>query len=360
MRIVQIIDTLTIGGAEKMAVNYANSLAKRIEFSGIIATREEGVLKKQLTDKVGYLFLRKKRVLDFAAFWRLRKYCKVNKIDYVHAHGSSYFSAFFLKLIYPKIQLIWHNHHGLSESLSGKKLYVLKMASYFFKGNIAVNKNLENWAKNNLNCKNVIYLPNFTNVDIRSDENTILHGNEGKRILCLANLRFQKNHFLLLEIAEKLKVSHPDWSFHLVGNDLNDEYSKRIKTIIKDKDLNNIFIYGTKNDTTNIIKQSEITILTSDIEGLPVAIIEYGLLSKATVATAVGEIPLLIKNDENGFVVPAKDSNRFFEVLIKIIDDEDLRKKIGENLHKTISETNSEISVLDNYLAWLEENSNEQ
>ena len=32
MRIIQIIDSLDIGGAEKMAVNYANSLAKNIEF----------------------------------------------------------------------------------------------------------------------------------------------------------------------------------------------------------------------------------------------------------------------------------------------------------------------------------------
>jgi glycosyltransferase involved in cell wall biosynthesis len=358
MRIVQIIDTLTIGGAEKMAVNYANSLAKRIEFSGIIPTREEGVLKKQLIDEVGYLFLRKKRVLDFAAFWRLRKYCKENKIDYVHAHGSSFFTAFFLKMIHPKIQIIWHDHYGNSEFLNERKSFVLNFCSYSFKGIITVNKNLEKWAKDNLKCKKVIYLPNFTTIDFPNYENSFLLGNEGKRILCLANLRVQKNHFLLLEIAEKLKFSHPDWSFHLVGNDLNDAYSKEIKTIIKEKNLNNVFIYGAKNDTINIIKQSEITILTSDSEGLPVALIEYGLLSKATATTAVGEIPLLIKNEENGFVVPAKDSNRFYEALVKIIDDKNLRKKIGENLHKTISETNSEKSVLDNYLAWLEENSN--
>ena len=35
MRIVQIIDSLEIGGAEKMAINYANALSVKIEFSGL-------------------------------------------------------------------------------------------------------------------------------------------------------------------------------------------------------------------------------------------------------------------------------------------------------------------------------------
>lgn len=353
MRILQIIDSLHIGGAEKMAVNYANSLAKKIEFSGIIATREEGFLKEQIKDNVDYLFLNKKGRLDLAAFWRLKKYCQENKVDYVHPHGSSYFTALFLKLLYPKIQIIWHDHYGNSEFLKERKSIILSFCSYYFKGIITVNKKLENWAKDKLNCKNVIYLPNFTNVDLPSDENTILNGNQGKRILCLANLRFQKNHFLLLEVAEKLKKSHPEWSFHLVGNDLKDDYSTRVKKIIDEKKLDNVFIYGTKNDITNIIKQSEITILTSDSEGLPVAIIEYGLLAKPTISTYVGEIPLIIENEENGFVVPVKNSTKFHEALVKLIDDENLRLKIGQNLQKTILNNNSEEAVINQYLNWI-------
>ena len=40
MRILQIIDSLEAGGAERMAVSYANALANEIEFSGLIATRK--------------------------------------------------------------------------------------------------------------------------------------------------------------------------------------------------------------------------------------------------------------------------------------------------------------------------------
>ena len=58
MRIVQLIDSLDAGGAERMAVNYANALQSKIEFSGLVTTRKEGGLKEQINPKVSYLFLK--------------------------------------------------------------------------------------------------------------------------------------------------------------------------------------------------------------------------------------------------------------------------------------------------------------
>jgi len=72
MRILQIIDSLDIGGAEKMAVNYANSLSVARDFSGLVATRKEGHLKSQIHPDVNYLFLGKKKAIDISAILRLR------------------------------------------------------------------------------------------------------------------------------------------------------------------------------------------------------------------------------------------------------------------------------------------------
>ena len=44
---IKLIDSLNIGGAERMAVNLANSLDLAVEFSGIVTTRKEGFLKEQ-------------------------------------------------------------------------------------------------------------------------------------------------------------------------------------------------------------------------------------------------------------------------------------------------------------------------
>ena len=237
MRIVQIIDSLEIGGAEKMAINYANGLSKRADFSGLVATRAEGNLKTQLNNDVSYLFLKKKSTIDFGAVLRLRKYCKENKVGYLQPHSSSYFTALLVKFIYPRVKIIWHDHNGLSEFISSEKSFALKIASFFFKGIIVVNYKLKAWAEKELNCKNVIYLPNFTNIDSSINTETTLKGEAGKRILCLANLRDQKNHFFLLEVAEKLKTASPNWTFHLVGKDFEDDYSSQIRALVMSKHL---------------------------------------------------------------------------------------------------------------------------
>lgn len=354
MRIVQIIDSLEVGGAEKMAINYANALSKRVDFSGLVATRAEGHLKSQLEDSVSYLFLKKAKTLDFAAAFRLKKYCKTNKVDFLQPHSSSYFIALLVKIIYPKIQIIWHDHNGLSEFISTQKSLVLKVASFFFKGIIVVNFKLKNWAEKELNCKNVVYFPNFTNEVSTVKAETVLKGEVGKRILCLANLRDQKNHFLLLDVAEKLKETQPSWTFHLVGKDFEDGYSKQISELIISKGLQNtVFIYGSKNDVVPIINQTDIAILTSKSEGLPVALIEYGLYKKPVVSTNVGEIPLIIKNGVNGFIVGVNEVDAFGESLSKLIDDEALRTQLGNALHQTIVENHSEEGVMTKYLNWI-------
>ena len=50
------------------------------------------------------------------------------------------------------------------------------------------------------------------------------------------------------------------------------------------------------------------------------AILEYGLLSKAVVTTAVGEIPMIIENSKNGYLVNSSDEKEFYESLKKLIN----------------------------------------
>ncbi|WP_293875194.1 glycosyltransferase [Flavobacterium sp.] len=354
MRIVQIIDSLEVGGAEKMAVNYANTLVDKIEFTGLIATRKEGALKVSLKKEVNYLYLKKNKIIDIVAIYKLAKYCVEHKIDTLHSHSSSYFISFLVKLLLPRIKIIWHDHNGMSAFITKKETFVLKIASFFFKGIIVVNYQLENWAFKQLNCKNVLYLPNFTTLENDVVSSTVLKGLEGKRILCLANLRPQKNHFFLIEIAKKLKGDFPNWTFHLVGKDFNDEYSTKVKeTILSNKLQNNVFVYDSRNDIVNIMNQCQIAILTSKSEGLPIAFIEYGLSKMPVVTTKVGEIPLILKDGISGFLVEVNDVELFHQRIKKFIMDEDLRIQFGNALFETIISNHSEGVVIDLYLNWL-------
>jgi glycosyltransferase involved in cell wall biosynthesis len=201
-----------------------------------------------------------------------------------------------VKFVYPKVKIVWHEHFGARLTEDVNKNTLLLFCYYFFKVIIVVNTSLEEWCKLNLRCNTIILLNNFTlnKVEIPS---TILKGIEKKRIVCLANLKYPKNHSFLVEIASKILKKYPDWSFHLIGKDFLDDYSNQLKAQIADYKLNDsVFIYGSKNDIFHILKQSDIAILTSTSEGMPVSVIEYGLMKMPVVLTKVGEIPFIIKD----------------------------------------------------------------
>ena len=354
MRIVQVIDSLEAGGAERIAVNYANALSKRVEFSGLVTTRAEGNLKSQVEAKVNYLFLRKKHTLDFRAVLRFKRYCKSNRVNFIHAHSTSYFLAIMVKVLYPKVKIIWHDHNGNSEFLEVREAVPLNIASIFFKGILVVNNQLKAWAHRELHCSNVLYIPNFTNPETNENQYTELLGNSGKKILSLANLREQKDHFMLLDAAALLRKKHPDWSFHLVGKDFEDDYSEKVKACIEAKKLGDyVFIYGSRTDTGHVISQADIAVLSSKSEGLPVALLEYGLYHKPVVVTNVGEIPIIVRNRQNGLVVPAMNSQAFAEALSELIDNPEFRQKMGASLHQTIMDHHSESAAMDQYLNWI-------
>jgi glycosyltransferase involved in cell wall biosynthesis len=355
MRIIQIIDSLDAGGAERMAVGYANALANEIKFSALVATRKEGNLRNQINDNVSYLFLNKKRAIDFSALLKLRNYVRKNKIEIVHAHSTSFFTAFLLKLICPTIKLIWHDHYGDSDFLSKRRTLILRLLIPFFSGIIVVNQKLMMWSEQKLKASNVILLANFPSHSKEVVSETILNGIENKRILLLANLRTQKNHFFLLEVAKKLKISHPEWTFHLVGKDFYDSYSQQIKELISTFELEkSVFLYGSKQDVQNILRQTTIGILTSKSEGLPVSLLEYAQHKLPVVTTNVGEIVQLVKNGENGFIVEAQETQLFIDSLVKLIEDDYLRSNFGQALFDKVSKTNSGKAVIKQYLNWIQ------
>lgn len=355
MRIVQIIDSLEAGGAERMAVNYANALSERVHFSGLVATRTEGPLKATLFSKVSYLFLNKKRTIDVNSIFLLKKYIRQNNVQIVHAHATSFFTAVLLKIVCPEIKIIWHDHYGQSEYLEKRTFLILKLCATFFKGIISVNDKLRLWSINKLGHKKTIYLPNFVSISKTIGNSTSLLGEEGKRILCLANLREQKNHFLILELAKKMEKEYKDWTFHLVGKDFQDDYSRNLRIEINKRNLDkNIFIYGSRNDIENIIRQCKIAILVSKSEGLPIALLEYGFCKIPVVVSNVGEISSVIENDKNGCLINELNSKSFFDAIVKLLDDEKKQNDFRVNLYNTVSGTYSENHVMKLYLDWID------
>lgn len=341
MRILQIIDSLEAGGAERMAVNYANALAEKIEFSGLVSTRKEGALLNQINSNVSYLFLNKKSFLDIKSVLRLRKFVMDNKVDIIHAHSTSFFIAFLLKLTYPTVKLIWHEHYGARVNQSRLNNLILFFSSIFFSSVFVVNNELEVWVRKKLKVKNVFCILNFAVTDNNQDKVTKLKGSNGKRIVCLANLKNPKNHLALLIAYREMKIQDLDWSLHLIGKDYEDEYSYTLMSFLKNNNLEkSVFVYDSRNDIQNILSQAAIGVLCSTDEGFPVSLLEYGLAKLAVVSTNVGYCSEIIKDNFSGLLFDPLNNQQLQKQLLTMVLNKTERNDYAKNLHKL---------VIDNY-----------
>lgn len=348
MRVVQIIDSLDAGGAERMAVNYANALVNKIEFSGLVSTRKEGKLKNQLNSDVSYLFLRKKKSIDFSAIFRLRNYIKENKIKFIHAHSSSFFIAVLVKLTLPRIKIVWHDHYGSRVKESAKQNKGLILFSMFFSSILVVNPKLEQWSKKNMLCKNIFFIPNFASDIVKELPLTNLKGIEGKRIVFLANLKSPKNHIQVLKVFKDLNLDQSDWSLHLIGKDFFDDYSNVLKSFIEIYSLkNNIHLYDEKSDVKNILSQASIGILASTDEGFPVTLLEYALSGLAVVSTNVGYCSTIIEEGVSGLLFDPFSEIEMKNQLLKLINNKLLISEFGNNFKQSVMKNYSEERVIE-------------
>ncbi len=355
VRILQLIDSLETGGAERMAINYANTLAEVIPLSALVATRKEGALKEQLSDKVTYLFLNKKGRLGLSAVLRLRKFILQHKIDVIHAHSTSFFTAVAVKLIHPKLRIVWHDHNGNRAHTRGAMNKTLKWSSSFFWGVLTVNQELEKWAKQNLFTKNIQYFPNFiptAKTDVVSE--TYLKGEKGKRIVFLANLRNPKNHLQVLKAFAASQATTLGWSLHLIGNDYADTYSEALKDFILKNDLQEaIFIYNSRNDIEHILSQASIGILGSTYEGFPVTLLEYGKANLCVLSTQVGYCKDIIQDSKSGLLFSPDNLSEITDKLNYALLSKTDRINYANALNSFVMDNYIDKVIISKYLDWL-------
>lgn len=348
--VVQIIDSLNTGGAEVLAVNIANSLDEKGINSHICTTRKEGKLLENINKKIGYLFLERKKIIDLKAVFLFKKYLKENNISILHAHATSFFFAFCIKIITPKIKLIYHIHEGKIIKSRRFKLILIKIVSIFCNSIITINKEVHKWATKKMLCKNIFFLNNFP-VFYNDKKITSLKGKKGKRFVHLAGFREAKDHETLINAFSLFVKKNIEWSLHLVGPINNDIYAKKILSLIKKKELqNHIFVYGSCLDIANILNQSEIGVLSSKTEGLPISLLEYGLAKLPVIVTNVGDCGKVVSNNETGFVVAPMnivDLNNKMDILA---NSDCLKKEFSKKHHLNILNNYSKDSFIKNII----------
>lgn len=148
----------------------------------------------------------------------------------------------------------------------------------------------------------------------------------------IGRLSEEKNLEGLIKVAEKMKYN--DDVFFIIAGD--GPVKESIEKEIVIKRLTNIRLLG-QQDPTHILSISNLTILTSTIDGSPMSIKESMSVGVPVISSNVGGIPELIINKFNGILLDHNNIDGYVENILSLKNDDELYEKFSKNsiLHAT-------------------------
>ena len=158
-------------------------------------------------------------------------------------------------------------------------------------------------------------------VDCRRLSQICAHSNDAAipKLICVGRLSPEKGHLGLLEVMQRLRGKGIDFSLNLVG----DGPSRLVTEALVDRLglSDRVFFSGflKEDQTLSAIADSDILVLPSFMEGLPVVLIEALALGKPVIASRVAGIPELIEHGKSGLLFTPSDLVALEEAVAKLL-----------------------------------------
>ena len=134
---------------------------------------------------------------------------------------------------------------------------------------------------------------------------------------------------------------YPNTEFLVIGEDYEFEgkYRSNLENLVKELDLEEfVHFLGFRSDVRRLIHCSEIFVLPSRIEGLPVTILEAMAARKPVVATSVGGVPELVLDGETGILVPPRDVPGLSKAIESLLEQPDIAHQMGNKGYEYIQQ----------------------
>lgn len=154
-----------------------------------------------------------------------------------------------------------------------------------------------------------------------------------------------KGLHLFLEAALKVSREVPGVCFVMVGDGaLRPQLEKQARTL----GLNSaIKMLGWRRDVPELLQTFDVFLLTSLWEGLPRSLVEASLSGVPSVASNVDGIAEIVKEGKNGYLVPPGDTEAMARNVVRLLQDEPLRRRMGEYGNTEVEEFSSEKMLKD-------------
>lgn len=333
MKIVQVIPYFCFGGGETMCENLTYALmcmGHQVTAVSLYGERTPISLRMEQAG-VKLVYLDKKLGLDVSMIPKLVSVFRQERPDVVHTHLD------VIKYAVPAAKLAGvrrcvHTVHNVADKEAEGRLQKLTNTFFYrldWSTPVALSPQVQQTILPFYGLKQgqvpVIYngidLSRFRSKSDYSQENTV-------KLVHVGRFTPQKNHDRLLRAFAALCESHPQCRLTLVGDG---ELRQQVEELVETLHLNRAVTFaGAQADVRPYLERADIFVLPSDYEGIPMTIIEAMATGLPIVATAVGGVPDMLRQEESGLLVPPK-AEAVTRACTRLVEDPALRERLGRN-----------------------------
>lgn len=307
MRIVQIIDSLGIGGAERLITEVVPLLAnKGYKVDVVLLNGERTHLYKELENfDCCHIYSLGKSFYNPFYIVKLIPYFYKYDVVHVHLFPAQYFAAIARMFCFKTVKLIFTEHNTSNRRLENKKYrWIEKLIYACYDKVICITNEVKDVLidKLDLSLAKLVVIENGVNLKRVTQSHIVLREEFGfddcdKLLIMVAGFRQQKDQDTIIKCLGSLPECY---KLILVGDgDRRDELGE----LVKDLNLNDrVSFLGIRNDVYSLMKMCDIAILSSHWEG-------FGLVAVEAMASG---IPLIASNVD-GLAQVVKGGGILFE-----------------------------------------------
>lgn len=363
IKVLFLINDLGLGGVEKLTINFANSM-NREKFEVYVATlfsRPTSFFsKKDFKDDVVLTNFSFKSYRDLRHWFILYKFIKKNRFDVVFTQLFMADTIGRLTAFLARVPVIATAIQNIIPDLPKKFIITDQLLAHLTDVCIAPSPATIKYATEVIKfpLKKIVEVP--TNCadpkrfeDLKIDKKNFKESlgvpAESRLIVTIGRLITQKGHSILLDAAPKVLAKSKDIYFLIVGDG---HLEQQLKEKTKELGLsNNVKFLGSRKDTPELLAISDIFVFPSIWEGQGMILFEAFFSKIPVVASNVGGIPDVVKDQETGLLVEPGNAKDLADKLLQALENPEMCKKLAEtafdrNKDRTIENSVKKIESL--------------
>ncbi len=322
----------TVGGAEKVMLNYAHLLDDEIfEIVYVLIGGDESNIRKLLPETAKTYSIKIRNINKWGC-WRICKFLKQEKPD------SAFSSMFWINVRlliacrFIGVKAIVRNNITINRLQTWMRALVRWTYKYAHLIIVQQEEMYQELCDEIPDCKDrikVVYNPFLPDViDKMKDEENPYPNIKQTNFLWAARFSQEKGHDILVKAFEKVVEKIPNAHLYLLGkcNPQNDFY-KEVTGYIKEHDLTaRVHVVGFDSNPYRWIYRCDCFVMPSRIEGLPNALIEAMYLRRPVVATeCIPIVSRMVEEGYNGYVVEPESVVALATAMEKAIELKNFR-----------------------------------